>query len=154
MTMRGQVRTRVGPRADGRSAWPAIVVTCALVLSVHFTTAGAAVTVHDPDRAFAGYNLRVSHDPPGAVLMDMDGGTLHEWTCRFVDAFPTVAVPDEPGFSDRWTHVRLLPNGDILGTFGGLGLVRLDRFSRTVWAHEGGQHDDLGGGLPRAPLVR
>ena len=143
MTMRGRVRTRVGPRADGRSAWPAVVVTCALVLCVHFTTAGAAVTVHDPDRAFAGYNLRVSHDPPGAVLMDMDGGTLHEWTCRFVDAFPTVAVPDEPGFSDRWTNVRLLPNGDILGIFGGLGLARLDRSSRIVWAHEGGEHDDM-----------
>ncbi|MCK4409458.1 MAG: hypothetical protein KAW67_05205, partial [Candidatus Eisenbacteria sp.] len=143
MTMGGRARTRVGPLADGRSAWPAIVVTCALVLSVHFTTAGAAVTVHDPGKAFAGYNLRVSHDPPGAVLMDMDGSTLHEWTCRFVDAFPAVAVPDEPGFSDRWTNVRLLPNGGILGTFGGLGLARLDRSSRIVWAHEGGEHDDI-----------
>ena len=143
MTTRGRARTHARPRADGRPAWPAIVVTCALVLSVHLTTAGAAVTVHDPGRAFAGYNLRVSHDPPGAVLMDMDGGTLHEWTCRLADAFPAVDVTDEPGLSDRWTNVRLLPNGDILGIFGGLGLARLDRSSRIVWAHEGGEHDDI-----------
>jgi len=106
-------------------------------------TAGAAVTVHDPGRAFAGYNLRVSHDPPGAVLMDMDGSTLHEWTCRFADAFPEVAVSDDPSFSDRWTNVRLLPDGDVLGIFDGLGLVRLDRSSRILWAHEGGEHDDI-----------
>jgi len=143
MTKMGRAHTCVGPHADGRPAWPAIVAAFALVLSGHFMTAGAAVTAHDPGKAFAGYNLRTSHNPPGAVLMDMDGITLHEWTCRFEDAFPAVAVPDEPGFSDRWTNVRLLPNGDILGIFGGLGLARLDRSSRIVWAHEGGEHDDI-----------
>jgi len=143
MTEMGRAHTCVGPHADGLPAWPAIVAAFALVLSGHFMTAGAAVTAHDPGKAFAGYNLRTSHNPPGAVLMDMDGITLHEWTCRFEDAFPAVAVPDEPGFSDRWTNVRLLPNGDILGIFGGLGLARLDRSSRIVWAHEGGEHDDI-----------
>lgn len=141
--MRGRTRTRVGPHVCCRFAWPAVTLTCALVLCAHFTAAGAAVTTHDPGKAFAGYNLRVSHDPPGAVLMDMDGNALHEWTCRFKDAFPAVAVPEEPGFSDRWTNVRLLPDGDILGIFGGLGLARLDRSSRIVWAHEGGEHDDI-----------
>lgn len=106
-------------------------------------TAGAAVTAHDPSRAFAGYNLRVSCDPPGAVLMDMDGNTLHEWTCRFTDAFPEAAVSGDPSSSDHWTNVRLLPEGDVLGIFGGLGLVRLDRSSRILWAHEGGEHDDI-----------
>ena len=143
MTEMGRARTCVGPHADGRPAWPAVVAAFALLLSGHFMTAGAAVTVHDSGKAFAGYNLRTSHDPPGAVLMDMDGSTLHEWTCRLEDAFPAAAVPDEPGFSDRWTNVRLLPNGDILGIFGGLGLTRLDRSSRIVWAHEGGEHDDI-----------
>ena len=143
MTKRGRARTRVGPHADGRPAWPAIVAAFALVLSGCFMTAGAAVTAHDPSRAFAGYNLRVSCDPPGAVLMDMDGNTLHEWTCRFTDAFPEAAVSGDPSFSDHWTNVRLLPEGDVLGIFGGLGLVRLDRSSRILWAHEGGEHDDI-----------
>ncbi|MFH1689221.1 MAG: arylsulfotransferase family protein [Candidatus Eisenbacteria bacterium] len=143
MTNRERVRIRFGPKASGRPAWSAVVAALALALSGLSATAAAEVTVHDPGEAFAGYNLRVSHYPPGAVLMDMDGNTLHEWKCRFVDAFPGVDVPDEPGFSDRWTNARLLPNGDVLGILGGLGLVRLDRTSRILWAHEGGEHDDL-----------
>lgn len=143
MTGRKRARTRGGTMVPGRQAWSAAVAVLAAAVSWLPATAGAEVTAHDPGRAFAGYNLRVSHDPPGAVLMDMDGSTLHEWTCGPAAAFPGTDVPDEPGFTDRWTNVRLLPNGDVLGIIGGVGLVRLDRTSRIVWTHKGGEHDDL-----------
>ena len=143
MTSRERARTRVGRKPPGRPAWLTATVVLALALSGLCTAASAEVTVHDPGRAFAGYNLRTSHDPAGAVLMDMDGNALHEWTCGLEDAFPGTRAPDGLGFSDRWTNARLLPDGGVLGIIGGVGLVRLDRTSRIVWAHEGGEHDDL-----------
>lgn len=143
MTSSRRARTRVGLAASGRASRSILAAALFLLASGLCTTAAAEVTVHDPDLSAAGYNLLTSHDPPGAVLIDMDGAILHRWTCRLADAFPEADVPDGPGFSDRWTVARLLPDGGILGIIGGVGLVRLDWTSRVVWAHEGGEHSDL-----------
>ncbi len=142
MTRSERARPGAGPHPDVRCV-RLLAVALALVLSSLCTTARAEVSIHDSSGAFAGYNLSVSHDSPGAVLMNMDGDILHRWTCRFEDAFPAVALADDSSFSSRWTSARLLPDGDVLGIFGGLGMVRLDRSSRILWAHEGGEHDDI-----------
>jgi hypothetical protein len=140
MTQRESAARRwSGPPASVRLAF---LTALALAASVAWAPAGE-VTTHDPAAACAGYNLRVTRSPSGAVLMDMDGNTLHKWTCRLEDAFPGAAAPDVPGFSEHWTAARLLPDGCVLGVFGGIGLVKLDSRSQIVWTHKGGEHSDL-----------
>lgn len=141
MTLRERVRICAGPRGGAPCARLALAVAAAAALTCQL--AAAEVTVHDPGTAFEGLNLRITQDPSGAVLMDMDGNTLHTWTCSLEDAFPGAEVPDVPGFSRHWTTARLLPDGGVLGVFGGVGLVKLDIQSRVVWAHAGGEHSDI-----------
>jgi len=141
MTQRERFGAGAGPRGAARCGRLAIAVVVAAALTGQF--AAAEVTVHDPEAAFEGLNLRVTRDPSGAVLMDMAGNTLHTWTCRLEDVFPGAEVPDVPGFSRHWTTARLLPDGGVLGVFGGVGLVKLDIQSRVVWAHAGGEHSDI-----------
>jgi len=101
------------------------------------------VTIHDRTRAGRGYNFFTSGHRPGALLMDMDGNTLHEWGCEFLDAFPECEdiVSDER--TQHWRRGYLYENGDVLGIFEGIGLVKLDKDSNIVWAYDGGAHHDL-----------
>ncbi len=101
------------------------------------------VTVHDRTRAGHGYNFFTSGHFPGALLMDMDGNILHEWRCEFLDAFPDRGdiVLDER--TQHWRRGYLYENGDVLGIFEGVGLVRLDRDSNIIWTYDGGAHHDL-----------
>ena len=101
MLQRERVRAGAGSRHGATCVRLALAVAVALVLICEFAV--AEVTVHDRDAAFAGLNLRITREPSGAVLMDMDGNTLHTWTCRLEDAFPGAEVPDVPGFSRHWT---------------------------------------------------
>jgi hypothetical protein len=103
----------------------------------------SGVTIYDPSRAQAGYNLYTSGHFPGAILMDMDGNVLHMWQCEFLDAFPGRDDILEPDRSNRWRKVHLFENGDVLGIYEGLGLVKLDKDSNIIWAHQGNQHHDL-----------
>ena len=53
------------------------------------------VTVHDPERAYPGFNLVLSAHAPAAFLMDMEGRVLHTWSRPF-DA-NTPAAPSSCG---------------------------------------------------------
>ncbi len=101
------------------------------------------LTIHDPERAWSGYNLYTSGHFPGAILMDMEGNILHTWRCAFLDAFPSRADILEPDRSNRWRYVHLFDNGDVLGIYEGLGLVKLDVDSDIIWSHQGNEHRDL-----------
>ncbi len=105
--------------------------------------ATSGVTVHDADRAWNGYNIYTSGHFPGAILMDMDGTVLHTWKCQFLNAFPGRGDILEPDRSNRWRYVHLFGNGDVLGIYEGLGLVKLDKDSNILWSHLGGEHHDL-----------
>jgi len=104
----------------------------------------SGVTVHDETRSWDGLNLYVSGDFAGARLMDMDGNTVHEWHCEFDTAWPDrhKEAASERG-AEYWFHAHLFKNGDIIGVFNGLGLVKLDRDSNIIWRYEGGPHHDL-----------
>ncbi len=106
-------------------------------------TGVGGVTVHDRTRAGHGYNFFTSGHFPGALLMDMDGNILHEWRCAFLDAFPECVdiVLDER--TQHWRRSYLYENGDVLGIFEGVGLVKLDRDSNIIWTYDGGAHHDL-----------
>jgi hypothetical protein len=105
--------------------------------------ATTGLTIHDPERAWGGYNLYTSGHFPGAVLMDMEGNVLHTWECAFLKAFPGRADILEPDRSNRWRCVHLFENGDVLGIYEGLGLVRLDKDSNVIWSHQGHEHHDM-----------
>ncbi len=107
--------------------------------------ASPVVVRHDPQRSAAGLNLITSGHGPIAVLMDMDGGVLHEWRAEFSSVFP-----DHPNFDSAkkplrnfWRDARLLPNGDLLVIWELYGLFRLDRDSRVLWAVPEAVHHEL-----------
>lgn len=87
-----------------------------------------------------GVNLYSSGEAPVARLIDMDGAVLHTWQRPFEDAFPDLSEGHDSFF---WRRVRLLPGGDLVATYRGRGVVRLDRDSNVVWANPMLVHHDL-----------
>lgn len=105
-------------------------------------TDNIGVTVHDESRAFQGFNLYTSGHRPETVLMDMDGEVLHTWALSFEDTWPNWLGPKNMNMT-FWRRVRLMPNGDLLAIFEGLGLVRLDKDSNILWKRPNQAHHDL-----------
>jgi hypothetical protein len=100
------------------------------------------VTVHVPALAWQGLNLYCSGHAAEALLMDMAGRVLHRWAYAFDDAFPDFPHRREKS-AQWWRRVALLEDGGLLAIYEGLGLIRIDRDSRLVWALAGGYHHDL-----------
>jgi len=100
------------------------------------------VEVHVRSKVEAGLNFYTSGHGPEAVLMDMDGDVLHRWRYDFSDVWPDYPKP-LPKPSGWWRRAHLFENGDILAIFAGLGLIKLDKDSKLLWAHCGGEHHDL-----------
>ena len=103
----------------------------------------SGVTVYDKARAEAGLNMVVSGHRPWAALMDMDGNVVHEWRFDFEAAWPGREMLPEVTGDDYWRRVLLLDDGGIVAIHEGLGIIRLDRDSKLIWAEEGGFHHDL-----------
>jgi hypothetical protein len=103
----------------------------------------SGVTVHDGLRASPGLNFYTSGHAAEAVLMDMHGRTLHRWRHDFWSTWPDYPVAqDHPG-TQFWRRAYLYENGDVLGIHEGLGLVKLDRDSKLIWASANRAHHDL-----------
>lgn len=98
------------------------------------------VTIHT-DEAWAGLNLYASGHAPEAVLMDMDGNTVHTWRKPFAEVWPT----DRTDVHEHhwWRRVHLLPGGELLAIFESKGIIKLDRDSNLIWSHRGREHHDL-----------
>lgn len=104
----------------------------------------SGVTLHDSQRSWQGLNLYVSGDFPGAKLIDMEGNIVHEWHCDFTRAWPDRQREYATDRGARnWFHAHLFKNGDIIGIFNGLGIVKLDRDSNLIWKYAGGSHHHL-----------
>jgi hypothetical protein len=101
------------------------------------------VVEHDPKAAFDGLNLVVSGHAAEAALVDMHGRTLHRWRYPLRRLWPDLAKDPEMAKLEYWRRAYLYPNGDLLGIYEGLGLVKLDARSRVLWSHRGGTHHDL-----------
>lgn len=102
------------------------------------------ISINEPDEAYPGLNLYTSGHAPEAILMDMDGNRLHSWRYEFRTAFPDYPA-DYPTLSGMewfcWMH--LFENGDILGIYSGVGLVKLNARSEILWAKPIRAHHDL-----------
>jgi hypothetical protein len=107
---------------------------------------GPTISNHDAARAWEGVNLYVSGHAAEAFLTDMSGRVLHRWRYDLERLWPDLY--EGPGAAEirrleYWRRAALLPDGDLLAIYEGLGLVRLDRQSRLRWAYRGGAHHDL-----------
>lgn len=103
----------------------------------------AGVTVHDRERAQHGLNFYSSGHQPGAVLADMEGNVLHTWSADFLDVWPDRGDLQSNTRTSHWRRAYLYENGDVLGIYEGVGMVKLDRDSNVIWKHLGGEHHDL-----------
>ena len=106
-------------------------------------TTASGVVRHDETRTQPGLNLYSSGSAAEAFLMTMDGEVLHRWHADFWSVWPGYPVSKTLATTQWWRRVALLPDGGLLALFEGLGLVRLDRESRVVWARPMGAHHDL-----------
>ena len=106
------------------------------------------VTVYDTSRAYDGLNLIVSGHAPEAILMDMSGKELHKWTCDVFRAWPDFKPKEHFGSEEEelhtfWRRAHLMPNGDLLAIFEGIGILKLDVHSNLIWSIQNGAHHDL-----------
>jgi hypothetical protein len=104
------------------------------------------VSRYDRRRAFDGLNLYVSGHAAEATLVDMGGNVLHRWRYGLARLWPDAPRSLGADLAPRleyWRRAALLPDGGLVAIYEGVGVVRLDRRSRVVWAYRGGAHHDL-----------
>ncbi|MFP3944940.1 MAG: arylsulfotransferase family protein [Alphaproteobacteria bacterium] len=109
------------------------------------------VVRHEPEKAWPGHTLFTSLHEPGAVLVDMQGEIVHEWSLEKGALRKKLGLSTDfltgMAYSDQ---VRLMPDGslwmlvrtyDTVSNAG--GLVRLDRDSRVTWTYAATTHHDF-----------
>ena len=101
------------------------------------------VAVRDAAAVAPGLNLVLSGHAAEAVLMDRDGKVLHRWRQPLRRLWPDLAKDPEMAKLEYWRRAWLFPNGDLLGIYEGLGIVKLDARSNVLWSRRGGFHHDL-----------
>lgn len=105
------------------------------------------VTVFDREAVAPGYTFMTMYRDGryGASLIDLDGRTVHTWDLAFSEAFPEPTHLDiVPPDSDVSIHgSELLPNGDVVLSFGLQGAARIDRCSRVMWTVPSATHHAL-----------
>jgi hypothetical protein len=109
--------------------------------------AAATVTVHRPEAVSPGLSLYTSGHASEAALIDSEGRIVHRWSYPLRRLRPELytdpAARDQIRRLEYFRRARLLPTGELLAIFEGLGLVKLDAQSKLVWAYRGGAHHDL-----------
>jgi outer membrane protein assembly factor BamB len=86
------------------------------------------VTVHDPERAWPGWNL-FTNEAKEAHLIDLDGRRVHTWWA--------------PKGINHCELAELLDDGDLLLVCLNQGLVRLDWDSNLIWMARHNVHHDV-----------
>ena len=111
--------------------------------------AGDGVVTNKPDLAQSGLNLYHAGHAPEAFLMDMEGSVLHRWRLPYEEAFMGIErgqgrlMASGVAMNVFWRRVHLYPTGDLVAIFEGLGLVKLDRSSKVLWAVHNGAYREL-----------
>ena len=105
----------------------------------------AGVTIHDASRAQAGLNFFTSGHRPVAILMDMSGKIVHEWSCEVGEVWPDKVelAKKRGGRYDYFRRARVEENGDVFAIFAGIGLVKLNVDSGIEWHYAGNVHHDI-----------
>lgn len=101
------------------------------------------VIFHDPEKAQQGLNLFTSGHRAEAFLMDMEGKIIHQWQSDFWTLLPKYPIERNHVGTQYWRRIYLFENGDILAIYEGLGIIKLDKDSRLLWANPCRAHHDL-----------
>jgi hypothetical protein len=75
--------------------------------------------------------------------MDMDGEVLHRWRHELLEVWPDYPKQWLHTGAGFWRRAHLFENGDVLVIFEGMGIVKLDKDSKVVWASPVKAHHDL-----------
>lgn len=107
-----------------------------------------AVRAFVPEAVQPGLNLYTSGHASEAILMDADGAVLHRWGYPLERLHPEyyeegAERSDQIRKLEYFRRARLLPSGELLAIFEGLGLIKLSPTSKLVWSYRGGAHHDL-----------
>lgn len=105
--------------------------------------AASNVRTHVPGKTWGDLNFVVSGHTRHAALMDMEGRVLHEWSYEYATLWPDADLPENPTNAHFWRRALLMPNGDVVAVHEGLGMLRLDKDSKLVWAVPNRAHHDL-----------
>lgn len=103
----------------------------------------ANVTRFVPARSQHGPSVYSSGHAAEAILIDMKGNVLHRWSQDFWDVWPDYPVARTDENAGYWRRVHLFENGDLLAIHEGLGILKLDRDSKVLWASPVRAHHDL-----------
>jgi len=109
----------------------------------HSAPLETAVTTYDENAAFNGYNLITSGHKSEAILIDMEGKTIHKWSYNISQVWPDFNPNENQHSHTYWRRVHLFKNGDILAIFEGVGLIKLDKNSNLIWSNQNNAHHDL-----------
>jgi hypothetical protein len=107
------------------------------------SASGSGVQRYRARDAYQGINFYTSGHAPEAVLMDMQGAVLHRWHFEAKVAWPDLRAIETQANARWWRRAKLLPDGSVLAIFAGIGIVKLDRDSKLLWARLNGAHHDL-----------
>ena len=137
-----------GPPADQRSGDPQAMAEALRALGYldayeEAPEGGTDVVLHEPEHVQPGATLLVSSHAPEATVIDAAGRPLHRWRLPFEEAFPELPADPDDRRRFGWRRVHAFPDGELLAVFEGLGLLRVDRDSKLLWARAGGYHHDL-----------
>ena len=119
-----------------------------------FPASASGVVVHDPERAFEGYNIELSSMEHSARLLDMKGDEIHRWELDRTAITRAYAAAGKPFTGDTramyWRRIKPLSDGSLLlildnfrTTPYGVALVKLDWNSRIVWARPDHYHHSI-----------
>ncbi len=103
----------------------------------------SGVTAHQPEQAWAGLNFYTSGHAPTAYLIEMDGTVLHTWEKDFWEVWPDYPTSRSNENTQFWRRAYLYENGDVLVIYEGMGIAKLDKDSKVLWANPGKAHHDL-----------
>ena len=121
-------------------------------LWTHARTQERGVTVHAAGRSQPGLTLYTSGHAATALLMDLNGRTVHEWRRPFRDVWDETSPVRDPVPEPQiyFRKAQALPNGDLLAIYIGVGdtpwgygMVRLDRDSNVLWKNLERFHHDF-----------
>ena len=104
----------------------------------------SGTTICDTNSVARGLTLFCSGHAPVVYLISLSGEIIHKWETEF-DSI----CPSPPPFNVKEEHkqfirrARVLPNGDLIAIFEGIGIFKLDRNSTVLWKNLNRGHHDF-----------
>jgi len=136
----------------GGKAWQQKTEHIRFVANAPAPTKLAKPEVTHKEGAFEGLTLYVPSASTRAVLVDMEGNTLHEWRIPFSRIWPghphvRTPLPDR---GITWFDAHVFPNGDLLVVHEGhgdapwgYGLAKIDKDSKPLWTYDANVHHKM-----------